>query len=116
MKGTKLGILLDHLRLLKAYSKSIRSFIKRYDQHSTTVVAQANQLALKTLTTEAVKPVDLKFCVDVAFLESAIGFGFFPDVQNHKEITDKQLREFLDSLCEETKKAVTLEQLDKLVQ
>lgn len=88
VKAAEIGISFDHPRLLKTSPEAIWSFLRKYDQYATAVLSRANQLSSPTLTMEAMKSVDLKFCIDVEFLESAIALGFLPDVQKFEEATD----------------------------
>lgn len=108
-------ISLDHPRLIRTDPESIRSFLRRYDQYSTTVLARANQLTKDNLTSEAIRPVELKFCVDAEWLESRIALGFLKEATDYATLTDDQVRAFLDKRCKESKKTVTLEQLDRIV-
>lgn len=60
-RATEVGISLDHPRLSKTDPESIRAFLRRYDQYANTVLAKAKQLKSSMLTTESIKPLDLKF-------------------------------------------------------
>lgn len=63
-------------------------------------------------TLEAVRPVDINFCVDVEFLTSSIALGLIPNSEEFNTVNDAQVREFLDSGSTESKKAVTLHDLN----
>ena len=75
---------LNHPRLLTLDPASIRVFLRDYDAYSRTVQARAKQLTSSseepTITTEAVKAVDLKYCVDTQLLTSTISLGFIPTI------------------------------------
>lgn len=58
--------------------------------------------------------MDLKFCVDVKLLSSAIALGFSKGVEDYDSLTDDQLRTFLDKESEASKAAVNLDSLDTL--
>lgn len=116
VKAAEVGISLDHPRLVHTDPESIRTFLRRYDQYSTTVLARAKQITSEALSTEAINPVDLKFCVDVEFLESSIALGFISNATDYDTLKDQDVREFLEERCKESKETVTLDQLDKLVQ
>lgn len=64
---------------------------------------------------EAVKAFNLKFCVDAEYLESNKALGFISEARTYEELTDIKFREFLEDLCEESKKTVTLERLGRTV-
>lgn len=77
-KGAQVGISIDHPRLASTDRETIRSFRRRYNQYTNTVLARARQLSssdASTLTTKTVRPVNLKFCFDVGFFESSIALG-----------------------------------------
>lgn len=68
VKAAEFGISLDHPRLVHTDPNSIGTFLKRYDQYYISVLARASQLTSKTLTSESVTLVALKFCVDIKLL------------------------------------------------
>lgn len=74
-KNAPVSITVDHPRLLDTYKESIRMFFSKSDQYANVVISQARQLASETPTTEPVRPVDIKFCVYVTFLESTMPWG-----------------------------------------
>lgn len=108
-------ISLDHPRLIRTDPASIRSFLRRYDQYSTTVLARAKQLTNESLTQEAIRPVELKFCVDAEWIESRIALGFITEAQDYASLTDEIIRAFLDKRSAESKKTISLAQLDNIV-
>lgn len=115
VKATEVGISLDHPRLVHTDPSSIRTFLKRYDQYSISVIARASQLTSQTLTTEAVTPIALKYCVDVEFLESSLICGYIDGCASYADLTDSQLRSFLEERSAESQDSMTIEQLDKIV-
>lgn len=62
-----------------------------------------------------VTPVQLKFCLDVVWIESLIDLGFIDDVSSYETLTDDQLWTYLDKKSEESKETVTLDTLDDIV-
>ena len=105
----------DHPRLVKQDPNSIRIFLRLYDQYTNEVLARALQLSDSEQPAEAGKPVDLKFCVEPEYLESAIALGFIPGVLSYRQLDDTTLRAFLDKKAEECKESVTLSSLDNFV-
>lgn len=117
-KAVQVDISADHSRLVTTDPESIRSFLRRSEQYSNTVLARAKQLSssdVSTLTTETVRPADLKFCIDVEFFESFIALGFIETATAYASLRNEQIREFLDGRCEGFKDVVTLEALDSIV-
>lgn len=66
-------------------------------------------------TTEAVSPMELKYCVDAQHFTSCIALGLMKDVTSFAALTNKQLRAYLDDKAKESKEAVTMEGLDAIV-
>lgn len=87
-KASKVSLSLDHPRLLQTDGESIRVFLRKYDQYSNAVKSRARQLSAYNATTEAVRPVELKFCVDPEYLESSIALVFIDGVESYENITD----------------------------
>lgn len=83
VKGAKIGISLNNPPLKNTEPEALCSFLCNYDQYSSTVLALTRQLTTDTLTIEATKPVDFKFCVDIPFLESNIALGFISDAKTY---------------------------------
>lgn len=73
----------DHLGLLQTDSESIRIFLRKFHQYANEVLSSTKQLvvglATNTLTTNSVRPVQMKFLGDVKFLESSIALRFMTD-------------------------------------
>lgn len=114
-KASSVSLTLDHPRLLETDPESIRVFLKKYDQYANEVISRARQLRTSSSGTEPVRPVDLKFCVDVEFLESSIVLEFITDASNYEDLTDEQVRAFLAARATESKEVVTLDMLDDIV-
>lgn len=119
VKAAQVNISLDHPRLVNTDPESIRKFLRRYDQYTNTVLARAKQLstdASSTVTTESVRPVDLKFCVDVEYLESCMALGFIDTATDYNSLTNEDVRKVLDDRCRESKEVLTMESLDVIVE
>lgn len=61
------------------------------------------------------RPVEVKFCADVDFLESTVALGSILDAASYKALTGTQVRAFLEDCAKEAKNVVTLDMLDKIV-
>lgn len=102
-------------KLIRTDAESIRVFLRLYDQYSKEVTARAQQLTIQgTTTTEAIRPVNLKYCVDPEYLESALALGFIKDISDYDALTDQVLRACLDEKAQESKEDLTLEALDNI--
>lgn len=110
-----LGIAVDHPRLAKTDPASVRVFLRKYDQYCHTVVSRAKQLTTSATITEAVLPMELKYCVDTQHFVSLIELGFVPDVTSFDTMSNQTLRAYLDTISAESKNAVTMDSLDDLV-
>ena len=60
----------SHPRLLRVDAESIRMFLRLNEQYKRKVESRAQQLIVGWITTETVRPVNLKFCVDPEITES----------------------------------------------
>lgn len=63
------------------------------------MLARARQLTTDKLTTEAIQPVELKFCVDVEWLELRVALGFITEATDYAALTDKHFHDFLNKRC-----------------
>lgn len=61
------------------------------------------------------RPVDLKFCVDVDFLEPSIDVGFIDNIASFAETTHTQICTFLELLAKASREGVILSRLDNIV-
>lgn len=90
-------------------------FFRLYDQYCKEVISRAAQLtATGSISTEAIRPVNLKYCVDPEYLESAIALGFI-EVISYDALSDSDLREHLNHKAEESQETATLDTLDDIV-
>lgn len=106
----------DHSRLKTTDAASIRYFLRAYDNYAKEVQERARQLvARNVVTNEVVTPVNLKFCVDSKWLESLIALNFIDKVSTYYDLSDSQLRSFLEKKAKESKEVVTLNMLDNIV-
>lgn len=105
-----------HPRLEKTDAASIRRFFLKYDQYKNEIVERAKQLTLSnSISTEAIKPVNLKFCVNAEWIESLIALSFIGGVTDYKDLEDNTLREYLEKESEESKEVINLDTLDEIV-
>lgn len=65
-------------------------------------------------TTEPIRPVNLRFCVDPETLDSTVSLGFLQGVYTADTLTDTVLREYLNGKAQEPEGTVTLDTLDAL--
>lgn len=105
----------DHPRLSKTDATSIRKFLRSYDQYAKEIEERARQhMKDDSFSGEAVTPVHLKFCVDAEWIESLIELGFIDKISSYDDLTDNDLREYLEEKATESKEVLTLERLDKI--
>ena len=98
----------NHPQLVRTDAESIRIFLNRYDQYSKEVKARAQQLNLTgSTTTEAVRPVNLKYCVDPEYIESVIALDIL-SVDSYDELSDETLRQHLEEKAEESIESINL--------
>lgn len=109
------AISVEHPRLICTDAESVRTFLRKYDQYVSELTSRARQLNKCTNVSEPVRAVELKFCVDVDFIESSITLGFVENATSYEKLTDEQLRTFLEGRVQESKDVVTLDTLDKIV-
>lgn len=62
------------------------------------------------------RSVDIKFSVDVNFLESTISLGFVDNVLSYDDLTDTAVRTFLEESAKEANEVVTLDMINKIVE
>lgn len=106
----------NHPRLIRTDAESIRIFLSAYDQYAKEVSTRALQLlSTGTATSEAVRPVNLKFCVDAEYLQSTIDLGFIDDVDSYDNLNDDVLRAYLYKKGEECKESVNLSTFDSII-
>lgn len=79
------------------------------------VRSRAHRLSTASSTTEPVSPVNITSCVNLDFLESTITLGFIDDVSTYEDVTDAAVQTFLEERVKESKDAVTLDVLEKIV-
>ena len=113
---TSFGQIVSHPRLTSTDSASIRTFLAAYDQYVNEVNERAKQLSKDDKVLESVRPVNIKFCIDMEWLKSAIALEFIDDVDDYDKLDEKTLRKYLDDKAEESKTSVNMESLDKIVQ
>lgn len=95
-KLAPVSIKIHHSRLLNNDGELIGVFFCKLDQYANEVHSRAHQLGTESSTTEPVRPVDMKFCIDADCLESTIALGFIDKVSTHDYLTDAEVRTFLE--------------------
>ncbi|PXF46597.1 hypothetical protein BWQ96_03586 [Gracilariopsis chorda] len=86
-----------------------------YDQFRKTVTARPVQLTKSgSKATEAMCPVNLKYCIDHEYVESAIALDLIPHVNSYNHLTDSNLKKYLDGNAEASQDSLTLESLDAI--
>lgn len=108
---------IDHPKLTKRYSESIRAFLWKYDQYACEVYEQAQQILEDwSICTEVFKPVQHKYCVNREWSESVIDLRFIPDFTSYASLSNDALRTYLEEKAVASKDVVTSESFDKLVE
>ncbi len=67
----------------------IRVFMRLCDQCENEVRGRALQLSHNLRAVDSVRPVNLKFCVDPEYLESAVSLGFIPNDTTYESLEDE---------------------------
>lgn len=114
-KATSVLLTLDHPRLLKTDGESVQIFLEKYDQYSNEVVALEKHPQTESATSETVNSVSIKIYVETEYLESSIALDFIFDSKSYKDLTDQQVRDFLETRLFELREAVNLERFDEIV-
>ena len=103
--------------LARLDSESIRVFLRKYDAYCRELKARASQLVQETaVSLEPIRPVGLVYCVDAEQLESAVDLGMIDGCDDVKELTDGQLRDYLDKEASDSATVVTENDLAQMVQ
>lgn len=104
---------LQNPRLSKTDSEYIWIFLRKYDQYANELTERAKQFGESV--ERRTRPVELRFCIEIEYLESAIDLGFIREATSYNELTDEILRQYLAEKAEESNQAVKLEALDSIV-
>lgn len=78
----------DHPKLVRSGSESACRFLNSYDQHAYEVIARARQLGTNVVVLEASRPVGLKFCVDIEYINFTITLGLIHSVSSYEDLTN----------------------------
>ena len=79
----------EHPRLTKTDAASVRLFLRAYEQYAREVNERARQVVGEdVISTEAAKPVQMKYCVNAEWLESLIDLDFIPNVSSYNSLSD----------------------------
>ena len=108
---------IDHPKLLELDAESIRIFLKLYDAYSTEIFSRAQQLTVNGfgVSSQICRPLGIKYCVNTSLLQSIINLGFIGDVTSYDDVTDDQVRDYLEEQCESSQEVVSLEAIEDLV-
>ena len=92
-------------------------FLRLYDQYCKELTARAQQLTatLSSSTKEAIRSVNLKFCIDPKYIQSALALGFIKRFDDYESLTDSALMVYLESKATESKEYLDLDTLDSIV-
>ena len=101
--------------LKEATAESVRFFLGKYDNYVRELASRASQVTNGSITTEAVQPVTLKYCVDQEYLESLLALGFIPGAETYEDLQDADLRSYLETQARASKQAMTIDKLDRFV-
>lgn len=100
-------------RLIRTDDESIRIFLQAYDQYAKEVSERAQQFAAADPTiVEAVRLVNVAFCVYVEYLKYTIAVGFYDDFEHYESLEDSILRTFLGKRITKSKELVSLPAFD----
>lgn len=109
-------IAVDHSRLIKTDAASVRLFLRAYEQYEREVTTRVREVTGQdVVSAEAAKPIRLKYCVDTEWLESLIDLDVLTDAISYGQLVNKVLHTYLESKAVKTRKFVTTDQLDKLL-
>lgn len=104
-------------RLTKTDTSSIRVFLQAYDQYIMEVKVRGERLPAKNVVcTKLSRSANIKFCVDVEWVESLTALAFFDDVLTYDILAEWCYQNFLDENSIASKKVATLDVLDDLVE
>lgn len=105
----------DRPRLTKTDASCIRVLLRAYDQYVREIWGRAEQFVPKhVVSTEPYSPVGLKFCIDGEMVMSLMSLGLFDFVNYYANLSDSELRTYLDNKAEKSKEFITLDVRDNL--
>lgn len=106
-----------HPTLKKTDAESVRVFLRTYDQYTREVAERSAQLQLSgAVTTEPVRPVSLKFCVDIEYVEASLLLGVIEGAGEHyDDLTDESLRAHLEQKATTSPETISLDRLDSII-
>lgn len=93
---------------------AIRNFFNLYDQYVVEATAHARQLGCDVLSTEAARPVDVRFCVDIDLFKSFVALIFNLNVTSYEDVSDTPIWLYLENEAAESKKTVAFLGLDTI--
>lgn len=104
-----------HPLLTRTDADSSRVFLPLYEQYKREILSRVQQLTAGWITTESVKPINVKFCVDPEILVFVVALGFIEGIEDYDQLTIEALQSYLEDMAEESKAAFHPDTLDTLV-
>ena len=101
--------------LKEATGESFRFFLSKYDNYERELASRASQVTNGSITTDAVQPIALKYCVDEDYLESLLALSFIPGAENYEDLQDADLRSYLETQARASKQAMTIDKMNRFV-
>lgn len=95
--ASSISITINHLKLARLDSESVRQFLNTYNQHVSKFIASVKQLKAKVFSLEFLRPVHMEICVDVEFLQSTITLSLIPFLCSFGELKNSPLCEGFDN-------------------
>lgn len=83
-------------RLERVTAESIRIFLREYESYVRELASRASQVVGARISTEAVRPVALKYCVDQEYLEGLLSLGFISTATTYNDLDDEDLLDYLE--------------------
>lgn len=107
-RATFVSTSIDHPRLVRLDSESIRIFLRQYRTYCQEIMARASQLVPTGFTTtEPMLPISITFCVDSEQLQSAIALGLIENVTDDSTLTEALLLAFLNKKGKDGRRNLT---------
>lgn len=106
---------INHPRLLKVDARLIRTFLRLYDEHGTTVLQRAQHLLSSMVSFETIRPFNIKFCVDPELFKSLIDLDLIEGVDSVSALTEDRLRTYLRAQALPSKNTTNHSSLGKIV-
>lgn len=106
---------IDHLRLISVDARKIRIFLIHFDQYERKIHARASQLNYDEKQRDSIRPVNLKLCLDLELLDSALAVGYLPTAEKYEDVDDKELCVFLENETQKRRTTISTTNVDGIV-